>query len=128
MKLGLQIPIYTWEGGPPKMASKLGEIAKTAEDVGFDSVWVMDHFFQLPMIGAAEMDMLEAYTTLGYLAAQTKAFAGSGYRYRDLLVSIVSSPEYFRASAPAGLKPLSLPAKPKVVAMAAPGKSQGAAQ
>ncbi len=72
MKLGLQIPQFTWAGGPPEIAPTLTDIAQTAENVGFDSVWVMDHFFQLPMIGGAELDMLEAYTTLGFLAGQTK--------------------------------------------------------
>ncbi len=42
------------------MGQRLGEIARTAEDSGFSSVWVMDHYFQIPLVGAAEMDMLEA--------------------------------------------------------------------
>jgi F420-dependent oxidoreductase-like protein len=72
VKVGLQIPYFTWEGGAPELAAKLAEIAKTAEGAGFDSVWVMDHFFQIPMVGPAEADMLEAYTTLGFLAGQTE--------------------------------------------------------
>jgi F420-dependent oxidoreductase-like protein len=92
MKIGLQIPIFTWQGGPPELAQRLAEVARTAEDVGFDSIWVMDHFFQLPMIGPPEMEMLEAYTTLGYLAGQTRK-AGLGtmvtgvtYRHPAILV------------------------------------------
>jgi len=53
------------------MGQRLGEIAGTAEDSGFSSVWVMDHYFQIPMVGAVELDMLEAYTALGYLAGHT---------------------------------------------------------
>ena len=50
------------------MGETLADIARTAEDAGFDSAWVMDHYFQIPLVGPAEADMLEAYTTLGYLA------------------------------------------------------------
>lgn len=72
MKFGLQIPYFTWPGGPPQLGAKLAEIARAAEDAGYDSIWVMDHFFQIPPVGAADLDMLEAYTTLGFLAGQTK--------------------------------------------------------
>ncbi len=71
MKLGLQIPMFTWPGGAAEMGQRLGEIAGTAEDSGFSSVWVMDHYFQIPMVGAVELEMLEAYTALGYLAGHT---------------------------------------------------------
>jgi alkanesulfonate monooxygenase SsuD/methylene tetrahydromethanopterin reductase-like flavin-dependent oxidoreductase (luciferase family) len=69
MKVGLQIPNFTWSGGPAELATTLGRIARTAEDAGFDSIWVMDHFFQI--MGAADQEMMEAYTTLGFLAGQT---------------------------------------------------------
>jgi F420-dependent oxidoreductase-like protein len=97
MKLGLQVPIFTWEGGPVEIGTRLGEIAATAEDVGFDSMWVMDHFFQLPMIGPSEMEMLEAYTTLGFLAASTKRVGlgtmvtGVTYRNPAILVKEVTT-------------------------------------
>ncbi len=71
MKLGLQISSFTWPGGPEAIAPTLGRIARQADDVGFDSVWVMDHFFQIRSVGAAEEPMLEGWTTLGFLAAQT---------------------------------------------------------
>ena len=54
------------------MGSKLSEICRAAEDAGYDSIWVMDHHFQIPMVGEVNLDMLEAYTTLGYIAGQTK--------------------------------------------------------
>ena len=72
MKFGLQTPYFTWPGGPLQLGPKLAEIARTAEGAGYDSIWVMDHFFQIPPVGPADLDMLEAYTTLGFLAGQTK--------------------------------------------------------
>src|SRR3990170_4846303 len=72
MKFGLQIPYFTWPGGPSQLGPKLAEIARTAEGAGYDSIWVMDHFFQIPPVGPADLDMLEAYTTLGFVAGQTK--------------------------------------------------------
>ena len=72
MKIGLQISSFTWPGGTPAIASTLAEIAQQADDVGFDSIWVMDHFFQIRSIGKPEEPMLEGWTTLGFLAALTK--------------------------------------------------------
>ncbi len=73
MKIGLQIPSFTWPGGTAELASRFADIAKTADDVGFDSIWVMDHYFQLdPMLGKAEEPMLEGYSALTYLAAVTQ--------------------------------------------------------
>ena len=97
MKLGLQIPNFTWAGGPAELGPKLAEIARTAEDAGFDSVWVMDHFFQIPVVGPAENDMLEAYTALGYLAGQTSRVGlgtmvtGVTYRHPGILVKQVTT-------------------------------------
>ena len=47
MKIGLQIPNFTWPGGPATIGSRLKQIAQAAEAVGFASVWVMDHYFQI---------------------------------------------------------------------------------
>ena len=97
MKLGLQIPYFTWSGGAAELRPKLGEIARTAEDAGYDSIWVMDHHFQIPMVGAAELDMLEAYTTLGYLAGQTSRVGlgtmvtGVTYRHPGILIKQVTT-------------------------------------
>jgi F420-dependent oxidoreductase-like protein len=71
MKVGLQIPSFTWPGGPAATGPTLARIARTADDVGFDSIWVMDHFFQIRSVGRPEEPMLEGLTTLGYLAANT---------------------------------------------------------
>jgi F420-dependent oxidoreductase-like protein len=71
MKIGLQIPSFTWPGGAAAIGPTLGRIARQADDVGFDSIWVMDHFFQIRGVGPAEDPMLEGWTTLGFLAAHT---------------------------------------------------------
>src|SRR3954471_19281835 len=72
MDLGLHIPDFTYPGGPPTLARDLGRIAEAAEDAGFSMLSVMDHVWQIGVIGPPENDMLEAYTTLGYLAARTR--------------------------------------------------------
>jgi F420-dependent oxidoreductase-like protein len=73
MKIGLQLVSFTWPGGAREIARRLTEIAQTAEDAGFHSLWVMDHYFQIPPWGKPEdHPMLEAYSTLAYLAAATK--------------------------------------------------------
>lgn len=97
MKIGLQIPDYTYPGGPPTLAADLARIARTADDVGFDAISVMDHLFQIHMVGPAENDMLEAYTTLGFLAAHTtraRLFTlVTGVTYRDpgLLAKMITT-------------------------------------
>ncbi|HEX5095385.1 MAG TPA: LLM class flavin-dependent oxidoreductase, partial [Acidimicrobiia bacterium] len=72
MVFGLQIPAYTWPGGPHEMQWRLRSIARAAEDAGFASIWVMDHFRQIPSFGPAWDDMLESYTTLAFLAGVTE--------------------------------------------------------
>lgn len=72
MRFGLHMPNFTWEGGPSALAGRLTQIARAAEDAGFDRVSVMDHAWQIAPVGPPENEMLEAYTTLGYLAAQTE--------------------------------------------------------
>jgi alkanesulfonate monooxygenase SsuD/methylene tetrahydromethanopterin reductase-like flavin-dependent oxidoreductase (luciferase family) len=72
MKIGLHISDFTWEGGVPELPRRLGEIARRAEDGGVDRISVMDHVWQIGVIGPPEHEMLEAYTTLGWLAAQTE--------------------------------------------------------
>ncbi len=97
MKLGLQIPYFTWAGGPTDLGPRLGQIARTAENAGYDSIWVMDHYFQIPMVGAADLDMLEAYTTLGYIAGHTSRvglgalITGVTYRHPGLLIKEVTT-------------------------------------
>src|SRR6187401_2985557 len=72
MKLGLQISSFTWPGGTAAIGPTLADIVRQADDAGFDSIWVMDHFWQIRGVGRPEEPMLEGWTTLGFLAAQTK--------------------------------------------------------
>jgi len=72
MKLGLHIPDFTWQGGPPTLGERLGAVARRAEEAGADRISVMDHVWQIGHIGPPEHEMLEAYTTLGWLAARTE--------------------------------------------------------
>jgi F420-dependent oxidoreductase-like protein len=96
-RFGLQIPWFSWPGAPENHRPLLADIARTAEDAGFSSLWVMDHFFQLPMIGDAELDMLEGYTTLAYMAAVTEHIklgtlvTGVTYRHPGVLVKQVTT-------------------------------------
>ncbi len=71
MKVGLHIADFTWDGGPPALAPRLGEIARRAEEAGVDRISVMDHVWQIGPLGPPEHEMLEAYTALGFLAAVT---------------------------------------------------------
>jgi F420-dependent oxidoreductase-like protein len=97
MKIGLQLPNFTWPKGPAQMPAKLAQIARGAEDAGFYSLWLMDHFFQISMAGPPENDMLECYTALGYLAASTSKIklgamvTGVIYRYPGILVKAVTT-------------------------------------
>jgi len=78
MRLGLQVPSFTYPGGTAGIRSTLTEIAQAAEAAGFASLWLMDHWFQLPEEsgwGGPDQPMLEAYTTLGFLAGATKRIA-----------------------------------------------------
>jgi F420-dependent oxidoreductase-like protein len=87
MKVGLQISSFTWPGGPEAIGPTLAGVVRQADDVGFDSIWVMDHFFQIRGVGSVEEPMLEGMTTLGFLAAHTtRARLGlmvGGVHYRD---------------------------------------------
>jgi hypothetical protein len=97
MKIGLQLPNFTWPEGPARIAPRLADIARAAEEAGFYSLWVMDHFFQISMIGPPENDMLEGYTTLGYLAGLTRRVklgtmvTGVIYRHPGILVKTATT-------------------------------------
>ena len=72
LEFGLQISRFGFPGHPATTAQTLAELARAAEETGFTSLWVMDHFVQIPQVGREWDDMLESYTTLGYLAAATE--------------------------------------------------------
>jgi F420-dependent oxidoreductase-like protein len=74
VRLGLQLPSFSYPGGTPGLRGDLAGIARAAEAAGLESLWVMDHLFQLPVDtgwGGPDEPMLEAYSTLGYLAGVT---------------------------------------------------------
>ena len=72
IRLGLQIPSFTYPGvADDALFERVSDIAATAEESGFDSVWVMDHFYQLPLLGPPTLNMMESYTLLAALAART---------------------------------------------------------
>ena len=97
MKIGLQIPDFTSPDGPARLGADLVTVARTADDAGFEFLAVMDHFFQIGVIGPPEREMLEAYTTLGYLAACTSRaklltlVTGTVYRHPGILAKIVTT-------------------------------------
>jgi F420-dependent oxidoreductase-like protein len=97
MKLGLQLPSFTWPGGAADLAPTLARIGQAAEGAGFASLWVMDHFFQIEMIGKPEEPMLEGSSALNFLAAVTKQIrlgtlvTGVIYRYPGILVKTITT-------------------------------------
>ncbi|WP_433352442.1 LLM class F420-dependent oxidoreductase [Micromonospora saelicesensis] len=97
MKLGLHYWNYSTPADPAAIASTLAQTATIAEQAGVASFTVMDHFFQMDAVFAAEEPMLEAYTTLGYVAAKTQRMTlgvlvtGVMYRYPGLLAKTVTT-------------------------------------
>jgi F420-dependent oxidoreductase-like protein len=97
MRLGLHVADFTWPGGAQTLAADLTRIAAAAEDNGFARLSVMDHVWQIGVVGPPEHEMLEAYTTLGYLAARTSRIelvawvTAVVYREPGLLAKIVTT-------------------------------------
>ena len=97
MKIGLQIPSFTWPGGAQEIGVRLAEIGQRADAAGFASLWVMDHFFQISYAGPAEDPMLEGYSALSFLAGVTKRVTlgtlvtGVIYRYPGILAKTVTT-------------------------------------
>jgi F420-dependent oxidoreductase-like protein len=97
VKFGLQVSSFTWPGGAPALADHLARVVRTADDVGFDSIWVMDHLFQIRSVGRPEEPMLEGWTALGFIAAHTKRariglmVGGIHYRHPGIWVKAAST-------------------------------------
>jgi F420-dependent oxidoreductase-like protein len=72
MRIGLQIFSFTWPGGLEAIGPTLARAVRTADDVGFDSIWVMDHFWQIGGPDSELQPMLEGWTTLGFMAANSQ--------------------------------------------------------
>jgi F420-dependent oxidoreductase-like protein len=97
MKLGLHIPATAWQGGASRLGPTLAEVVEAAEAAGFDAVDVADHLWQHPIMGGPEVSQIEAYTTLGFIAAHTRrarlfALATAvSYRHAGLLAKMVTT-------------------------------------
>jgi alkanesulfonate monooxygenase SsuD/methylene tetrahydromethanopterin reductase-like flavin-dependent oxidoreductase (luciferase family) len=97
-RLGYQIPNFTYPGvGPAELFDTVARQAREADSSGFDTVLVMDHFYQLPMLGSPDSFMLECYTLLSALARETSKVrlsalvTGNTYRNPAVLAKTVTT-------------------------------------
>ncbi|MFL6079598.1 MAG: LLM class F420-dependent oxidoreductase [Ornithinibacter sp.] len=97
MKLGLQVNRFSWPGAPASTGATWRAVARDADQCGLASLWVMDHFFQISVVGPPELDMLEGYTTLAHAAAVTEQIelgtlvTGVTYRHPGILLKTVTT-------------------------------------
>jgi len=97
IRLGFQIPNFSYGTSVAELFPTVVAQAQEAQAAGFDSVFVMDHFYQLPMLGSPDQPMLEAYTALGALASVTQdvllgtLVTGNTYRNPTLLAKIITT-------------------------------------
>lgn len=97
MKLAIHLAKLTWPGGPVAIGKTMGELAAIADETGVATITLMDHYFQMEHFGGPFEDMLEGYTSLGFLAGQTSKVelglmvTGVTYRHPGLLVKIVTT-------------------------------------
>jgi F420-dependent oxidoreductase-like protein len=97
MKLGLQLNSFDWDGGPERFGRTLADIARSAEEAGFDCIAVADHVWQHPIMGGPEANEPECYTTLAFLAANTQRVkltamvSGVHFRYPAVLAKTVTT-------------------------------------
>src|SRR3954467_6520749 len=97
LAFGLQLSRFEFPGHPGTTRDELASVARAAEEAGFTSLWVMDHFLQIPQVGREWEDMLDSYTTLGYLAGVTERIRlgtlVTGVTYRNVahLAKIVAT-------------------------------------
>ena len=97
MRVGLQVPNFTWPTGQDRLGETFGLIAQRAEAAGLTSLWVMDHFFQIGMIGPPEHEMLEGWSALAFAAGRTSRIrlgtmvTGVTYRHPGILIKTATT-------------------------------------
>lgn len=97
MRMGLQVPNFTWPDGAARLGETFGAIAERAERAGLDSLWVMDHFFQIRSVGPMDRDMLEGWSALAFAAGRTQRIklgtmvTGVTYRHPGILVKTATT-------------------------------------
>ena len=97
MKIGLQVSDFTWPDAPASIGPTFARIARNADEAGMASLWVMDHFFQIAMVGPPEHEMLEGYTALAYARGHHENITlgtlvtGVTYRHPGLLIKTVTT-------------------------------------
>ncbi|GAC1382617.1 MAG: LLM class F420-dependent oxidoreductase [Ktedonobacteraceae bacterium] len=97
MRLGLQVPVFTWPNGQSQLGQTFGQIAESADRAGLYSLWVMDHFFQIGFAGPPENEMLEGWSALAFAAGRTSRIklgtmvTGVTYRYPGILVKTATT-------------------------------------
>jgi F420-dependent oxidoreductase-like protein len=97
MRLGLQVPIFTYPNGQAEIGDTFAQIAQRAERSGFYSMWVMDHFFQIHLVGPPEMEMLEGWSALAFAAGVTNRIklgtmvTGVTYHHPGLLIKTATT-------------------------------------
>jgi F420-dependent oxidoreductase-like protein len=97
MRLSLSITNYSWPSAPSGLMSELARIAGAADEAGLDTLWLADHLIQADPTSTPDSEMLEAYTTLGFLAAHTKRVrlgtmvTGATFRPPSVLIKAVTT-------------------------------------
>jgi F420-dependent oxidoreductase-like protein len=97
MRVGLQVPNFTWPNGQSHLGADFAQVVDRAEGAGFYSMWVMDHFFQIRNVGPAENEMLEGWSALSFAAGRTKRIrlgtmvTGVTYRLPGILVKTATT-------------------------------------
>jgi len=97
VRIGLQVPSFTWREDEVSLGERFGLVAERAERAGLYSLWVMDHFFQIPMVGSSEEPMFEGWSALAYAAGRTNRIrlgtmvTGVTYRHPGILAKTVTT-------------------------------------
>lgn len=97
MRIGIQLPSFSYGCEPAGIGPIFGRLVREADQAGLDSLWVMDHFFQIGMLGAPEEPMLEGWSALAFAAAQTTRITlgtlvtGVHYRHPGVLVKTATT-------------------------------------